>query len=143
MVLSSPAATLDDERRWIMDSRWPRYSTGILLAAVGLGALAALHRCYGRALLEHGMRLVADRQYARAVAVLRRAVVVTPAEPRAHYYLSLAHAGAGNLGPWLNHLEEAMSRAALDARLHEALSCARRRRVSTVGAPAVTGGAPR
>jgi hypothetical protein len=105
-----------------MDNRWPKYSMGILLASAGVGALAVLHRWYARALLSHGMQLVADRHYVRAVRVLRRAVVVTPDEPRAHYYLSLAYAGAGNFGPWLNHLEVAMRRVAVDTRVHEARS---------------------
>jgi tetratricopeptide (TPR) repeat protein len=95
-----------------MNSRWSRCSMGILLAAGSVGALAAVHRWYGRALLDHGSQLVADRHYARAVRVLRRAVAVAPGEPRAHYYLSLAYAATGDLGPWLSHLEQAMRRAA-------------------------------
>lgn len=112
---------------------------GILLAAGSVGALAAVHRWYGRALLDHGLQLVADRHYERAVRVLRRAVAVTPGEPRAHYYLSLAYAGTGSLGPWLSHLEQAMRRTAIDTRIHQGLTRTPGRRSNR----SIQSGAPR
>jgi Flp pilus assembly protein TadD len=85
--------------------RWGAVAVAAVAGAIALALFIGHWQV--TSLDEQGRALVAEGQYLPAIRVLVQAVVQSPGDARAHYYLGLAYAGLGLCGAAWTHLDEA------------------------------------